>query len=254
VRLYWWLYGKLTRGARARRWAAGIRAAADERGIRWDVGKPAPEFADAGAMRWDEVAGVAECADNGTAPHGIMVLRRGAVSEDFLPLQAEGVRSLLDEARRRGLVRPQADLVAERQAQFSFTLHDEVPEKEWRIVDAGLGDANKEAAPIDEVRGLSCFVRLPTGQVIGGAVGRTWGACCELQQLWVDARHRGQGLGTRVVREFERHAAKRGCRTFYLDTFTFQAPAFYRALGYRPRLEIGGFPGGIRKYVMVRFA
>lgn len=252
--LYWWLHGKLTRGSRARRWAAGIRAEADDAGIRWQVGNPSPEFADPGSMHWAEVAGVAECADDGTAPDGVMVLKRGAVSADFLPLEAEGVRALLDAARRRGLVRPLADLIAERQAQFSLTVHDDVQREEAAIIDAGLGASNEAAAPIHEVRPLSCFLRLAGGKVVGGAVGRTWGECCELQQLWVEPRYRRQGFGGRIVREFERHAAARGCRTFYLDTFSFQAPAFYRSLGYRPKMELHGFPKGHTKYSMVRSA
>jgi GNAT superfamily N-acetyltransferase len=159
-----------------------------------------------------------------------------------------------EAARRRGLLRPAAELVAQRQAQFSFSVHDEVPREEASVVDEGLGESNKAAAPIHAVCPLACFVRLPGGEVVGGAVGRTWGACCELQQLWVDRRHRGQGLGSRLVREFESRGAARGCRTFYLDTFSFQALPFYRSLGYRPKLEIAGFPDGIRKYIMVRCA
>jgi ribosomal protein S18 acetylase RimI-like enzyme len=58
----------------------------------------------------------------------------------------------------------------------------------------------------------------------------------------------------RLVREFERHAVARGARTFYLETFSFQAPELYRALGYRVRLELRGFAPGIVLYVMVREA
>jgi hypothetical protein len=54
------------------------------------------------------------------------------------------------------------------------------------------------------------------------------------------------------VKEFERRGRELGCRTFYLETFSFQAPALYRALGYAIKLELGGFPEGIRKYIMVR--
>jgi GNAT superfamily N-acetyltransferase len=135
---------------------------------------------------------------------------------------------------------------------IEISLHDEVPREEGVLVDAGLGESNAAAAPLDEVRGLSCFARLPSGQAIGGAVGRTWGQCCELQQLWVDPAHRGKGLGTRLVKAFEGRARNRGCRTFYLETFSFQAPSLYRALDYEARLELHGFPGNIAKYVMVR--
>ena len=135
---------------------------------------------------------------------------------------------------------------------MKFTLHDELPAADARRVDEGLGESNAKAAPIDGVRPLACFARTTDGEVAGGAVGRTWGECCELQQIWVGEGRRKQGIGTRLVREFERGGAARGCNTFYLDTFSFQAVAFYRGLGYEPVLEIPGFPAGITKYVMLR--
>lgn len=135
---------------------------------------------------------------------------------------------------------------------LSITVHDVVPEAEGRLVDDGIGESNLAAAPLGEVAPLSCFARLPTGAAIGGAVGRTWGRCAELQQLWVKPEHRRRGIGARLVLAFEQRAIERGCRTFYLETFSFQAPAFYLALGYTVKLEITGFSGDITKYVMVR--
>ena len=134
-----------------------------------------------------------------------------------------------------------------------FELHDEVPADLAGIVDAGLGDANEQLEPrINHVRRLACFARAADGTVIGGAVGRTWGECCELQQLWVDAGQRKHGIGTQLVRRFEERASARGCRTFYLDTFNFQAPDFYRKLGYSPALEIRGYAPDIVRYTMLR--
>lgn len=137
-------------------------------------------------------------------------------------------------------------------ATLSITIHDEVPEAEGRLVDDGIGESNQTVAPLSEVAPLACFARLPAGAVIGGAVGRTWGRCAELQQLWVEQGYRRRGIGARLVRAFEQRAIERGCRTFYLETFSFQAPALYRALGYTVKLEITGFGGDITKYVMVR--
>jgi ribosomal protein S18 acetylase RimI-like enzyme len=134
----------------------------------------------------------------------------------------------------------------------SFTVHDEVPREEGRLVDTGLGDFNAAAAPLHEVRKLSSFARLQSGIVIGGAVGRTWGTCCELQELWVSSEYRRRGIGTRLIGEFERRAQDRGCHTFYLETFSFQAPSLYRSLGYEVKLELHGFSDGIVKYTMVR--
>jgi GNAT superfamily N-acetyltransferase len=140
---------------------------------------------------------------------------------------------------------------------LEITLHDDLPAAAAAIVDAGLGEFNDAAAPLHESRPLSCFARLVSARpgpddVLGGAVGRTWGECCELQQLWVQAAYRRQGLGARLVQTFHEQAHARGCITFYLETFSFQAPSLYRALGYQVRLEIAGFSPGVRKLYMVR--
>lgn len=133
-----------------------------------------------------------------------------------------------------------------------ITVHDTLPEAEAALVDDGLDSANASAAPLDDVVPLSCFARLPDGAVVGGAIGRTWGACCELQQLWVEPARRRQGLGAELVKAFEAHAAARGCNTYYLETFSFQAPSLYRSLGYEVALALEGFGPGIVKYTMLR--
>jgi len=133
-----------------------------------------------------------------------------------------------------------------------LSVHDAVQAEDARVIDQGLDDSNAAAAPIHDVRALACFARLEGGTVVGGAIGRTWGKCCELQRLWVHPTHRRAGLGTRLVRQFEEAAVARGCSVFYLDTFSFQARPFYERLGYEAKLEIRGFAPGIAKYIMVR--
>jgi len=136
--------------------------------------------------------------------------------------------------------------------KLSYTTHDDIPHEAGRLIDSGLGASNDEAAPLHDVERLSCFARLASGEVVAGAVGRTWGECCELQQLWVDRRHRRKGIGTELVRRFEACASERGCSTFYLETFSFQAPALYIGLGYQVALELHGFPQDIAKFVLVK--
>ena len=135
---------------------------------------------------------------------------------------------------------------------FRYESHDGLPEQESAIVDKGLGDFNDQAAPLHEVQPLSCFVRDDGGTVIGGAIGRRWGRLCELQQLWVEASHRGQGLGAGLVQAFEHQARQHGCTSFYLETLSFQAPDFYRKLGYTVAFARSGYPHGIGKYHMAK--
>lgn len=135
---------------------------------------------------------------------------------------------------------------------FTVSVHDSHPPEESALVDRGLGEANDTAAPLHEEEPLSCFARAESGQVIGGAVGRWWGPCCELQQLWVVPARRGLGIGTQLVKAFETRAQEHGCSSFYLETFNFQAPALYESLGYTVAYELKVYPHGIVKYVMVK--
>jgi ribosomal protein S18 acetylase RimI-like enzyme len=143
-------------------------------------------------------------------------------------------------------------MIGDRAYELSWEVHDDVPTELARAVDEGLGRANAAAAPLDRVERLSCFARQRDGGLVGGVIGRTWGRCCELQQVWVDPAHRRRGVATRLIGLFEARAVERGCRTFYLETFSFQAPSLYRALGYTVAAEIQGFPSGISRYLMVR--
>lgn len=136
--------------------------------------------------------------------------------------------------------------------RVTLQVHDGLPEGPARTVDEGLGAANDAAASLHEVQALSVFAHGPGGEVLGGAVGRTWGECAELQQLWVDPAHRRQGLGARLVQAFEGRAVARGCLKVYLETYSFQAPALYRGLGYGVVLELSGYAPGIVKYTMLR--
>ena len=82
---------------------------------------------------------------------------------------------------------------------ISYQTFDEPPTAALLVVDAGLDAHNHAAASLDDVRPLAAIASLPSGEVIGGAVGRTWGGCCELLQLWVHPGHRGrQRLTVRV--------------------------------------------------------
>lgn len=138
---------------------------------------------------------------------------------------------------------------------LNYALHDApLPPGDAAAVDAGLGAANESAAPLELVQPLACFARLDDATLVGGAVGRTWGACCELQQLWVEPAWRRRGIATELVQRFERHASARGCSIFYLETFSFQAPRLYGGLGYAVAAETAGFPNGIVKFLMKKTA
>jgi len=85
---------------------------------------------------------------------------------------------------------------------------------------------------IDDWRALAIFVRDDAGNIVAGITGGTWAGYLDIKNLWVCERLRGQGLGRRLLLAAEREASARGCAQVLLDTHDFQAPEFYKKLGY----------------------
>lgn len=133
---------------------------------------------------------------------------------------------------------------------ITYTSGDDARTDELAAIHTAVTAFNNAAAPLDDVRPLVCLARLSDGTLVGGAIARTWGGCCELQQLWVEEAHRRCGIGRELVGRIEHAASNRGCTVIYLETFSFQAPTLYRKLGYAQACELTGFPDGITKLLM----
>ena len=79
---------------------------------------------------------------------------------------------------------------------------------------------------------LGVFARDREGNVVAGLAGETYAGWLFVRYLWVAESLRGQGVGRELVGMAESRALQRGCHSAWLDTFSFQAPGFYRRLGY----------------------
>lgn len=136
---------------------------------------------------------------------------------------------------------------------YTCTAFDETPAALASAVDLGLDEYNlSAAASLAEVRALSASATDQSGNLIGGALGRTWGLCCELLELWVAPDFRQRGVGSEILAKFEDQARQRGCKSFYLTTLSFQAPDFYKKQGYDAIASIAGYPDGIVKFLMLK--
>lgn len=76
------------------------------------------------------------------------------------------------------------------------------------------------------------------GEIIGGIVASSLSDALEVEFLYVDVRHRGKGLGHRLLTHVEALARQKGLRRVLLNTYSFQAPEFYKKLGYAEVLKI----------------
>ena len=81
-------------------------------------------------------------------------------------------------------------------------------------------------------RPLAVLLRDGVGTVQGGAWAISLYDWLFVDMLYLAETHRGQGWGSRVMRAVEREAVRRGCVGIWLDTMTFQAPAFYPRFGF----------------------
>jgi len=102
----------------------------------------------------------------------------------------------------------------------------------------GFDPAISIAAPIDELKpptGLLVVAHLRQRPVGCGALKIRPGRPVELKRMWVSPEVRGLGLGRRLLRELERHAASAGADTVRLETnrSLTEAIALYRKAGYR---------------------
>ncbi len=105
-----------------------------------------------------------------------------------------------------------------------------------------LDEHNVAATGFADQRELTVQVRDPDGELLGGLSGWTWGTCAGVGMLWIRADARRDGWGRRLLEAAEREAVARGCRQMVLSSFTFQAPDFYRRLGYEETGRTEGLP------------
>lgn len=100
-------------------------------------------------------------------------------------------------------------------------------------IDEALGAHN--AGFLDDPRYsyFGIFVRDAAGSIRAGLIGHCYAGWLFINLLWVHAELRRGGIGSQLIAEAERHAVAFGCHSAWVDTFSFQAPAFYPRFGYR---------------------
>src|SRR5215212_1281645 len=111
-------------------------------------------------------------------------------------------------------------------------------------LDEELAEFNFDATGIRDARDFAVALDDEGGALMAGVQGWTWGATCWVERLWVrtDARHRG--VGTHLLMAVLSEARARGCAQLALTTHTFQAPDFYRQLGFEVVGELTDYPAG----------
>jgi GNAT superfamily N-acetyltransferase len=126
----------------------------------------------------------------------------------------------------------------------------EVDQPAWEIIGGGLTAFNTQQAGEDNGKNLCFVVKNPDGQIVGGVIGATYWDWLYINLMWIQEDLRDQGYGKQLLGLAEEKARQRGAKHAYLDTFSFQAPDFYKKLGYEVFGELQNFPQGHQRYFM----
>jgi len=93
-----------------------------------------------------------------------------------------------------------------------------------------------------DFRPLAVYLRDEQGGIIAGLYGFTWSGWLEIKFVWVREDLLGRGHGRQLVEAAEAEALARGCERVWLESYTFQAPAFYQRLGYEVFGSLQDYP------------
>ena len=107
---------------------------------------------------------------------------------------------------------------------------------------------NRSKREVAESEPLNLYVEDEHGEIMAGLVAETFGNWLEIEYLFVKEDLRGQGIGSQLLHQAESEAKKRNCRFAFVNTYQFQAPAFYQKYGYKEVFTLKDYPYTGQRY------
>ena len=130
-----------------------------------------------------------------------------------------------------------------------FEVTFEPTHEETSRLAAGLGEHARSFVDRDGFDPVAVFIR-EDGELLGGISGVLNWNWLQISLLWVDDSLRGSGSGKRLMETIESLARERGCEYAHVDTFSFQARAFYESLDYEVFAELEDYPPGHSRFYL----
>jgi GNAT superfamily N-acetyltransferase len=130
-----------------------------------------------------------------------------------------------------------------------LTVEANPDESDVEALGLGLDDYNRGFLGDTGYARIALFVRNAAGEIRAGLDAMVYAKWLFVKLLWVHADLRRAGIGGELLAEAERRAIEHGCHSVWLDTFSFQAPEFYKKMGYVPFGSIEVPPGHQRIFL-----
>ena len=139
-------------------------------------------------------------------------------------------------------------------SDLRFAIEDAPSHTDVEVLPNALEAFNESRWPGHQPwRPLAVFAR-DRESIVAGLGGETYCGWLFIRYLWVSDALRGKGIGRELMSSAESRALERRCHSAWVDTFSFQAPGFYRKLGYKPFGELDYPPGHRRIFLKKRLA
>ena len=131
---------------------------------------------------------------------------------------------------------PQTALKADLQIKVDYNASDE----DKKAIRTGIVAFN-ESIIHETAKAFSVVLTDKHDKIYGGILAWLHSESIYIDVLWVDESVRHHQYGTKLLRAAEDEARKQGCIYSTLDTFSFQAEAFYVKNGYQHLGEIKNY-------------
>ncbi|ABY43667.1 GNAT family N-acetyltransferase [Bacillus mycoides] len=102
--------------------------------------------------------------------------------------------------------------------------------------------SNEEKTPSEKI---SFIVKNEKEEIVGGITAITFWHHLHIDFLWISEEYRYEGYGNK-----EEFTIKKECRLINLNTFSFQAPNFYKKHGYKVIGVSEDYPKGHNHYYL----
>lgn len=135
---------------------------------------------------------------------------------------------------------------------MNIEITDKIKKQDEDIIFQGLLEHNLARIEDKNPKDLGVYLQDETGKKVAGLIGNTHGNWLVIKFLWVSEELRGHSIGSNILSKAEQTAKERGCKYSFLDTFSFQAPEFYKQHGYKEVFSLENYPVTGKRYYFTK--
>lgn len=135
---------------------------------------------------------------------------------------------------------------------MKFKITNKIKKQDEETIFRGLLEYNLARIEDKNPKDLGVYLEDEKREMLAGLIGNTHGNWMTVKYLWVSEKLRGQNIGSQILRKAEETAKERGCKYAFLDTFSFQAPEFYKKYGYKEKFVLEEYPVEGKRYYFTK--